>query len=86
VHYVNCYVDHTHTTVMVAYSYRSIGCVLFCAVLCGTIVHSELHTHTNRPNSSLDWVLSHCAHFIVLRSFCVCIILCLTVLACMCTV
>jgi len=40
---------------------------LFCAVLCATIVHSELHTHMNRPNSSLDCVLSHLAHFTVLR-------------------
>ena len=40
---------------------------LFCAVLCAAIVHSELHTHMNRPNSSLDWVLSHLAHFTVLR-------------------
>jgi len=32
-----------------------------------TIVHSELHTHMNRTNSSLDWVLSHWAHFTVLR-------------------
>ena len=53
---------------------------LFCAVLCATIVHSELHTHMNRPNSSLDWVLSHWAHFIVLGFifvhvlFCVCIL------------
>jgi len=30
-------------------------------------VHSAMHTHTNRPNSSLDWVLSHWAHFTVLR-------------------
>jgi len=53
---------------------------LFCAVVCATIVHNELHTHLNRPNSSLDWVLSHWAHFTVLRFiFCVCIILCLTV-------
>ena len=22
-----------------------------------------MHTHMNRPNSSLDWVLSHWAHF-----------------------
>jgi len=35
---------------------------LFCAVLCAMIVHSELHTHMNRTNSSLDWVLSHWAH------------------------
>jgi len=26
-----------------------------------------MHTHVNRPNSSLDWVLSHWAHFTVLR-------------------
>ena len=52
---------------------------LFCAVLCATIVYSELHTHMNRPNSSLDWILSHWAHFTVLKFICVCIILCLTV-------
>jgi len=26
-----------------------------------------MHTHMNRPNSSLDWVLSHLAHLTVLR-------------------
>jgi len=40
---------------------------LLCAILCVTIVHSAMHTHVNRPNSSLDWVLSHWAHFTVLR-------------------
>jgi len=25
-----------------------------------------MHTHMNRPNGSLDWVLSHWAHFTVL--------------------
>jgi len=25
-----------------------------------------MHTHMNRPNTSLDWVLSHWAHFTVL--------------------
>jgi len=39
---------------------------LFCAILCGTIVHSAMHTRMNRPNSSLDWVLSHWTHFTVL--------------------
>jgi len=33
-------------------------------------------THMNRPNSSLDWVLSHWAHFTVLRFI---FILCVTV-------
>jgi len=37
---------------------------LFCAILGTTIVHSAMHTHMN---SSLDWVLSHWAHFTVLR-------------------
>jgi len=40
---------------------------LFCAILCATIVHSAMHTHMNRPNRSLDWVLPHWAHFTVLR-------------------
>jgi len=40
---------------------------LFCAILCATIVHSAMHIHMNRPNSSLDWVLSHWAHFTVRR-------------------
>ena len=39
---------------------------LFCAVLCAIIVHSAVHIHMNRPNRSLDWVLSHWAHFTVL--------------------
>jgi len=26
-----------------------------------------MHTHMNRPNSPLDWVLSHWTHFNVLR-------------------
>ena len=60
---------------------------LFCAILCATIVHSVMHTHMNRPNSSLDLVLSHCAHFTVLR-----FILCMYVfsvwlyIACMCSI
>jgi len=41
--------------------------------LCATVVHSAMHTHMNRPNSSLDWVLSHWAHFTVLRFIFVCI-------------
>ena len=49
---------------------------LFCAILCATIVHSAMHTHMNRPNSSLDWVLSNWAHFTVLRFIFVCVLLC----------
>jgi len=29
------------------------------------------HTPMNRPNSSLDWVLSHWVHFTVFRFFCI---------------
>ena len=51
---------------------------LFCAILCATIVHSAMHIYMNRPNGSLDWVLSHWAHFTVLRSIFVYVcILCL---------
>jgi len=57
--------------------------LLFClegAVLCATIVHSAMHTYMNRPNSSLDWVLSQWAHFTVLRFIFVYVcILCITV-------
>jgi len=43
------------------------------SVLCNIVrnncaqCHGQLHTHMNGPNSSLDWVLSHWAHFTVLR-------------------
>jgi len=43
-------------------------------------VHSAMHTHMNRPNSSLDWVLSHWAHFTVLRLI---FVWCITVCCCM---
>jgi len=60
---------------------------LFCAVLCATSVHSEVHTHMNRTNSSLDWVLSHWAHFTVLRFIFVYVLFCVWLyIACMCTV
>jgi len=40
-----------------------------CNIVCNNCAHS-MHTHMNRPNSSLDWVLSHWAHFTVLRFIC----------------
>jgi len=48
---------------------------MFCAILCATVVHSAMHTHMNRPNSSLDCVLSQWAHFTVLRFI---FVLCIT--------
>jgi len=42
-----------------------------------------MHTHMNRPNSSLDWVLSHWAHFTVFRFIFVYVsILCLLSILC----
>jgi len=56
-------------------------------MLCATIVHSELHTHMNRPNSSLDWVLSHWAHFTVIRFIFVYILFCVWLYdVCMCSI
>ena len=43
------------------------------SVLCNIVLNncaqcnSAMQTHMNRPNSSLDWVLSHRTHFTVLR-------------------
>jgi len=41
---------------------RSVLCNIVCR-----IVHSAMHTHMNRSDCSLDWVLSLWAHFTVLR-------------------
>ena len=35
-----------------------------------------VHTHMNRPNSSLDWFLSHWAHFTVRRFIFVFVLFC----------
>jgi len=43
------------------------GISIGSAVFAVAIVHSTMHTHMNKPNSSLDLVLSHWAHFTVLR-------------------
>ena len=40
---------------------------LFCVVLCTEAVHSHKHTLMSSYYSSLDWVLSHWAHFTVRR-------------------
>jgi len=59
-------------------------CFVFWPVLCATIVHSELHTHMNRRNNSLDCVLSHWAHFTVLRFIFVYVLFCVWLyIACM---
>jgi len=44
-------------------------------------------THMNRPNSSLDWVLSQWAHFTVLRFIFVYVLFCVWLyIACMCSI
>jgi len=50
--------------------------ILECRNAVPTLVHTAMHTHMNRPNSSLDWVLSHWAHFTVIRFI---FVLCITV-------
>ena len=46
---------------------------VLCNTVCNNCAQCDAHTHMNRPNSSLDWVLSHWAHFAVLRFIFVCI-------------
>jgi len=41
---------------------------VLCNIVCNSCAQCNAHTHMNRPNSSLDWVLSHWAHLTVLRS------------------
>jgi len=62
---------------------KIIGSVL-CNIVCNNCTQCNAHTHMNRTNSSLDWVLSHWAHFTVLR-FILCVYY-FVYIACMCTV
>jgi len=50
---------------------------VLCNIVCNNSAqcNGAMHTHMNRPNSSLDWVFSHWAHFTVLRFICVLCIL-----------
>ena len=43
----------------------------FCVVLCTEAVYNHKHTWMSSSYSSLDWVLSHWAHFTVHRFICV---------------
>ena len=51
-------------------------------VLCTEVAHSHKHTYMSSSYSSLDWVLSHWAHFTVHRFICVCVYLCFFVSYC----
>ena len=45
---------------------------VLCNIVCNNCVQCNAHTY-EQTNSSLDWVLSHWAHFTVLRFIFVCI-------------
>ena len=64
---------------------RSVLCS--ASIVCNSCTQWTAHTHMNRPNSSLDWVLPHWAHFTVLRFIFVYILFCVWLyIACMCSI
>jgi len=48
---------------------------VLCNIVCNNCEQCDAHTY-EQTNSSLDWVLSHCAHFTVLGFI---LVLCITV-------
>ena len=48
---------------------------VLCNIVCNNCAQCNAHTYEH-TNSSLDWVLSHWAHFTVLDSFLYCVLLC----------
>jgi len=48
---------------------------VLCNIVSNNCAQCDAHTH-EQTNSSLDWVLSHWAHFTVLDSFLYCVLLC----------
>ena len=48
---------------------------VLCNIVCNNCAQFDAHTY-EQTNSSLDWVLSHWAHFTVLDSFLYCVLLC----------
>ena len=48
---------------------------VLCNIVCNNCAQCNAHTY-EQTNSSLDWVLSHWAHFTVLDSFLYCVLLC----------
>ena len=60
---------------------------VLCNIVCNNCAQCNAHTHMNRPNSSLDWVLSHWAHFTVLRFICLCMyIFCVSLYIACCSI
>ena len=59
-------------------------CVQQCAQ-CNAHTYQSINHLLNRPNSFLDWVLSHLAHFTVLKFIFVYVLFCVSLcIACMC--
>ena len=48
---------------------------VLCNIVCNNCAQCDAHTY-QQTNSSVDWVLSHWAHFTVLDSFLYCVLLC----------
>ena len=48
---------------------------VLCNIVCNNCAQCDAHTY-EQTNSSLDWVLSHWAHFTVLDLFLYCVLLC----------
>ena len=60
------------------------GSVL-CNIVCNSCTQCNAHTY-EQTNSSLDWILSHWAHFTVLRFIFVYVLFCVSLyVACMCS-
>ena len=47
---------------------------VLCNIVCNNCAQCDAHTY-EQTNSSLEWVLSHWAHFAVLDSFLYCVLL-----------
>ena len=60
---------------------------VLCSIVCNNCTQWTAHSHMNRPNSSLDWVLSHWALFTVRRFICVYVLFCVWLdVVCMCSI
>jgi len=74
-----------HRKMMLQYVYW-VCCHYLFQIRPGSISCSGVHTHMNRPNSSLHWVLPHWAHFTVLRFILVCALCVSLYIVCMCRI
>ena len=61
--------------VVIVWRVRGKTMSVLCNIVCNNCAQCDAHTY-EQTNSSLDWVLSHWAHFTVLDSFLYCALLC----------